>query len=106
MTALVQHQVKTIPAEVTMVDLEGAYTVRLALSGLRGVNCANRVHDALLSCPGVVDSKVDLDAAQADVRYLPEQIGPVGLKRVVSNAAKGTPHRYRAAPSRDIFPPQ
>lgn len=104
MTEMIRCHVTPISNEVTALDLEPASTVRLALSGLGCINCANRVRNALLSCPGVVDARVDLGAAQADVWYLPQTIGPLGLARVVSSAGNGTHHQYRAVPARALFP--
>ena len=104
MPALSECHVTPISTEVDFLDLESTYTVRLALSGLGCVNCANRIRNALLSCPAVVDAEVDLAAAQADVWYIPDQIGPLGLTRVVSGAGTGTHRRYRAVPARTLFP--
>jgi copper chaperone CopZ len=104
MTELPNCHVIPISKEVRAGDLEPYSMVRLALSGLGCINCANRVRNALLSCPSVVDAEVDLGAAQADVWYLPEHIGPLGLTKVVSLAGKGTHHQYRAVPARTLFP--
>jgi copper chaperone CopZ len=104
MTEMIRCHVTPISKEVTVQDLEPTSTIRLALSGLGCINCANRVRNALLSCPSVVDAKVDLGAAQADVWYLPEHIGPLGLTKVVSLAGKGTNHQYRAVPAQALFP--
>lgn len=104
MTELPNCHVIPISAKVTAGNLERSSLVRLALSGLGCINCANRVRNALLSCPSVVDATVDLAAAQADVWYLPEHIGPVGLTKVVSSAGEGTHHQYHAVPARTLFP--
>ena len=106
MTAFSQCHLIEIPNHARGSEIEAASTVRLALSGLGCGSCAKRVRNALISTPGVVDAEVNLSAAQADVRYLSEQIGPVGLTRVVSRSGTGTHHRYRAVPVRALFPAQ
>lgn len=103
MTTLSDCHVTALPHSANSQDLRGSSTVRLGLSGLGCRNCANRVRNALIATPGVVDAEVTLSAAQADVWYRPEMIGPVGLTRVVFRSGAGTHHRYRAVPVNALF---
>ena len=96
--------VEPIPNTLPSSVRREAVTIGLALRGVRCSNCANRVRNALLECPGVVDAEVVLTAAYAEVWYRPDQVGPTGLRRVVSKAGNGTHHRYLAVPVRSLFP--
>ena len=104
MTTQPNCHVSAIPNHVNRQDFDTSSTVRLAISGLGCRSCATRVQNALIMTPGVVDAAVNLGAAQADVWYSPELIGPVGLTRVVLRAGIGSRHRYRAVPVRPVFP--
>ena len=96
--------VEPIPNTLPSSARREADIIGLSLRGVRCPNCANRVRNALLGCPGVVDAVVDLAAAHAEVWYRPDQVGPTGLRRVVSKAGSGTHHRYLAVPVRSLFP--
>lgn len=71
---------------------------QLALAGLGCPNCANRVRNALLTAPGVVDVEVDLSSALATVWYRRERTGVPNLVDAVAGAGRGTHHRYLAVP--------
>lgn len=96
--------VEPIPNTLPSSARREAVTIGLALSGVRCSNCASRVQNALLECPGVVDAEVDLAAAHAEVWYRPDQVGPTSLRKVVSKAGNGTHHRYLAVPVKSLFP--
>jgi copper chaperone CopZ len=59
-------------------------------------NCANRVHNALVSLDGVAGAHVRLDPPIATVRYERERLTEADLIAAVARAGAGTHHMYRA----------
>lgn len=73
----------------------------LGLAGLGCENCANRVRNALLRTPGVLEAEIDLREALGRVWCRPKSPPKeTDLVRAVVGASRGTHHRYLAVPLR------
>lgn len=71
--------------------------VRLFIQGMGCVNCANRIHNALITMEGVGGVEIDHRTGQGTVLFNPDQVGPDGLLARVTRAGAASGHRYRAA---------
>ena len=80
-----------------------AHTVHLGLAGLGCPSCANRVRNALLGVPGVIDAEIDLPAALATVWHLTDLCSTGDLVEAVREASGTSHHRYLAVPLRSRF---
>lgn len=77
---------------------EAACCVDLAVAGMSCPSCANRVRNALLAHPGVVEVEVDASAALARVWYRDGRVGVRELVGIVAVVGESSPHRYIAVP--------
>jgi copper chaperone CopZ len=59
-------------------------------------SCANRIRNALLAQPGIVEVEMDVPAGLARVWYVPERVGVQQVLAVVSTVGERTKHRYLA----------
>lgn len=75
-----------------------ACSVDLAVAGMGCPSCGNRVRNALLAHPGVVEVEVDLCALVVRVWYDPELVGVRELVGIVAVVGKASQHRYIAVP--------
>ena len=73
-------------------------TVLLGVMGMGCVNCANRVHNALVRLPGVLSARVDLGAGAARIRYDPDRADLAAMLGAVAEAGRASGHRYAAVP--------
>lgn len=78
--------------------LQAAEILFLAVAGMGCPNCANRVRNALLRSPGVVNAEVDHRASVAEVWVDAERLEPEPLCAAVARAGEGTHHEYVAVP--------
>ena len=99
-----RYQGPAIPEAQRSAIRPAEVNIGLALSGIRGIECGNRILRALVDCPGVVDAELDPGGAYAEVWYRPDLVGPTGLRKVVLKAGDGTHHRYQAVPVKPLFP--
>jgi copper chaperone CopZ len=83
--------------------LRGADYAYLGLAGAGCPNCRNRIRNALLACPGVVEVSIDESGALAQVWYATSEITVEGLVTQVAAAGEGTHHRYMAVPVGSLF---
>lgn len=90
--------VDPIAARVSAPDRRSAEQVYLALAGMGCPHCANRVRNALLRAPGVMDVEVDLPAALATVWHDGEGSTVADLRDAVAHAGRDTHHTYLAVP--------
>ena len=88
--------VERMEKEVSPEALRSTKVSVLAVTGMGCPNCALRVHNALLSLPGVHRVEVELEFERAIVYWDPATVQPEMLLEAVSRAAAGTPHDYRA----------
>lgn len=79
--------------------------VRLFVQGMGCVNCANRIHNALITMDGVGAVEIDHQTAQGMVYFDPDRVTPDGLLARVSQAGGESGHRYRAAVAPSPFQP-
>ncbi len=94
--------VAPLPANAPPSALEGTASVHLALAGVGCANCANRIRNALLRTPGVLEVEVLPDGAV--VRVWRDPAVPVKtLVAAVVAAGEGTPHAFAAVPIRSRF---
>ncbi|MDP2958253.1 MAG: heavy metal-associated domain-containing protein [Longimicrobiales bacterium] len=98
MQHVTECHVDPIAARASAVDRRSAAVLYLALAEVECPNCANRVRNALLMAPGVVDVEVDLAGALATVWYNGGEAGVKDLLDAVAEAGRGTHHRYLAVP--------
>ncbi|HUX33396.1 MAG: heavy-metal-associated domain-containing protein [Gemmatimonadaceae bacterium] len=88
--------VQKVPAPAPSASAE-SQMVALRIHGMGCANCANRVHNGLLSAPGVTFVHVDLPSSTAAVRIDPRRIRPDTLPDIVARAGEESGHRYEAA---------
>lgn len=77
-------------------QLENAQQVTLAVSGMGCPNCANRVHNKLISLDGVFGVDVYLHMALAVVIFDRNKLSPIQLISAVAQAASDGRHKYLA----------
>lgn len=90
--------VDPVAGRASSQERDDAESTHLGLSGLGCPNCANRVRNALLGVRGVVDVEIDLPRGLATVWREPREAEVSDLVGAVSDAARGTHHRYLANP--------
>ena len=98
MQHVTECHVDPIAARASAAERRSAETLYLALAEVGCPNCSNRVRNALLMAPGVVDVEVDPAGALATVWYDGGQATVKDLLDVVAAAGRGTHHRYLAVP--------
>jgi copper chaperone CopZ len=76
--------------------LVGASYIDLAVAGMGCPSCANRIRNALLAQPGIVEVEADVPAGLARVWYVPTRVGIPEMLAVVSTVGERTQHRYLA----------
>lgn len=79
--------------------------VRLVIQGMGCVNCANRVHNALITMDGVGAVEIDHRTGLGTVFFNPDQVAPDGLLSRVREAGAESGHRYLAAVAPSPFRP-
>ena len=89
----VEPRYKDMPS---MAELQDARHVTLAVSGMGCPNCANRVHNQLISLEGVYGVDVYLHMALAVVIFDKNKISPGQLIAAVTEAGNDGRHEYRA----------
>ena len=77
-------------------ELQDARQVTLLVSGMGCPNCANRVHNQLISLEGVYGVDVYLHMALAVVIFDKNKISPSQLIAAVTEAGNDGRHEYRA----------
>lgn len=101
MQHVTECHVEPIEGAAGSADLDEAVQYTLALAGLGCPNCANRVRNALLRTPGVLEAEIDLHRATGRVWCLPDSLATESdLVKAVVGASRGTHHRYLAVPLR------
>ncbi|HEX8726571.1 MAG TPA: heavy-metal-associated domain-containing protein [Gemmatimonadaceae bacterium] len=85
-------KIQSAPASAT----SGTQAVALRLEGLGCQNCANRVHNALASTPGVTFVHVDLPSGTATVHIDQDQVRALELPDIVRAAGWSSGHHYDA----------
>lgn len=86
--------------------LVGAAVVDLSVAGMGCPSCGNRIRNALLAHPGVVEAEIDVPAGLARVWYDDARVGVRELVGVVSVLGEASQHRYLAVPmARDLRRP-
>lgn len=98
MQHVTDRRVDPIVVRASDADRARAAVVHLALAEVECPHCANRVRNALLSVPGVVDVEVDPAGALATVWYGGGMARVQGLLDAVAGAGLGTHHTYLAVP--------
>lgn len=88
--------VDVLTKKLSQKEIQKRMTVGLAVWGMGCPNCANRVHNSLLSQFGVLDADVDHTTGLAAVEYNPDLISPSALLQAVANAGDNN-HRYIAS---------
>ncbi len=88
--------VDPIQKTATAEERQATTATLLAVQGMGCPNCAARVRNSLLSLAGVVEAKVVLDLAIADVTYNPGLTNVPALIRAVAGAGGDGRHEYRA----------
>lgn len=76
--------------------LERCAIVTLAIAGMECQDCANRIRNALLAHPGVVETEADAGAALARVWYDPERVSVEEILGVVAVVGEWTQHQFLA----------
>lgn len=71
--------------------------VRLVIAGMGCVNCANRIHNALITMPGVGAAEIDHRTGQGTVYFDPERVSQDRIVAQVAVAGGTSGHRYQAA---------
>lgn len=101
MQHVTECHVEPLEGAAGSADLDEARQYTLALAGLGCPNCANRVRNALLRTPGVLEVEIDLHGATGRVWCLPDSPATeADLVKAVVGASRGTHHRYLAVPLR------
>ena len=77
-------------------QLENAQQITLTVSGMGCPNCANRVHNKLISLEGVYGVDVYLHMALAVIIFDKNKLSPNQLIGAVSQAGNDGRHDYRA----------
>jgi len=93
-------RVDRIERDVPPELLASADDVYLGVAGMGCANCANRVRNALLQVPGVIEAEVDHTAGLARVWYRSDGMSVEPLLDAVARAGAGTHHEYLAVPVR------
>ncbi len=75
-------------------DAEGAETLVLRISGMGCVNCANRVHNALITQRGVLEVTVNHETGSARLVFDPDRFSTLAIVRAVAGAGDER-HNYR-----------
>lgn len=78
--------VEPVEKVATADERQKIETVVLAVSGMGCPNCANRVHNSLISLQGVVDAYVDHTAGAAQVNFNPDLASVEALIGAVASA--------------------
>lgn len=79
--------------------------LRLAISGMGCVNCANRIHNALITMDGVGQAHIDHRTGQGAVFYNPDRLSADKILARIAFAGGTSGHRYRAeVTSREVHP--
>jgi copper chaperone CopZ len=76
-------------------NAEEATTIALIVLGMGCINCANRVHNKLISHPAVLEAEVSHVTGTAEISYIPSQVTLEGLVALVADAGDER-HRYTA----------
>lgn len=79
--------------------------VRLFIRGMGCVNCANRVHNALITMDGVGAAEIDHRTGQGTVYFDADRVTPDALLGRVREAGEASGHRYLAAVAPSPFRP-
>jgi copper chaperone len=89
----VEPHYKDMPS---VAELQDARQVTLAIFGMGCPNCANRIHNQLISLEGVYGVDVYLHMALAIVIFDKNKISPDRLIAAVTEAGNDGQHEYRA----------
>jgi copper chaperone CopZ len=76
--------------------LEGCAVVCLAIAEMECPDCANRIRNALLAHPGILEAEMDARAALAHVWHDPARVGVSEILSIVTVLGEGTQHRFLA----------
>ena len=78
--------------------LKQASPLRLSILGMGCRSCANRIHNALLECAGVLAVDASFESGTALVLYDRGVIAPAGILDTIDRAGRESGHSYRAIP--------
>lgn len=70
--------------------------LRLSISGMGCVNCANRIHNALITLEGVGQVHIDHRTGQGAIYFNPDLVSADNIIARVVFAGGMSGHRYRA----------
>ncbi|MGK7312495.1 MAG: heavy-metal-associated domain-containing protein [Candidatus Longimicrobiales bacterium M2_2A_002] len=70
--------------------------LRLAINGMGCVNCANRIHNALITLDGVGQVFIDHRTGQGAVYYNPDRLSTDEIVGRIAFAGGASGHRYQA----------
>lgn len=70
--------------------------IRLAIAEMECPDCANRIRNALLAHPAIVEAETDARAALARVWYDAARVSVREILGVVAVAGEGTQHQFLA----------
>lgn len=70
--------------------------LRLSIQGMGCINCANRIHNALITMEGVGQAYIDHRTGQGAVYFDPDRVDVEGILGRVAFAGGSSGHRYRA----------
>ena len=88
--------VDPVQKTATAEERQATTSTLLAVQGMGCPNCAARVRNRLLALTGVVEAKVALDLAIADITYNPNLTDVPALIHAVAAAGGDGRHAYRA----------
>ncbi len=89
-------RVAPVHKSISADELNDSRLVAMRVQGMGCVNCAARVHNALLTLDGVISADVDWERGLALVDYLPTKTDIDALARAVMGAGDDGRHSYRA----------
>lgn len=70
--------------------------LRLSIRGMGCINCANRIHNALIALDGVGQAYIDHRTGQGAVYFNPDGLSPDEIIARIASAGGTSGHRYRA----------
>lgn len=98
MQHVTDRRVDPIASKAAAETLSGAQSVDLAIAGMGCSNCANRIRNALLAIPPVLEVRVNVPSSLAHVWYDGSRIGIAEIVAAVGVIGETTHHRFIAEP--------
>jgi len=94
MQHLTDAPVKQSVPQASSEAVEGHAVVRLAIAEMECPACADRIRNALLAHPAIVEVETDARAALACVWYDPARVSVREILGVVAVLGEGSQHRF------------